>query len=299
MINRRHALSAVGIGLLAACSQEGSSIEKKISEDPSVLDTSKLTAFTLNLESWWYDKPFLERIDLAAKAGFQTAEMWSPVKTGMTISEIASRAKDAGIDIIHSTLDVPKLAAASAGQTRDKVKTSLAQVKELGVKYVTIVGHDNIPGKIYDDMLAPFTDRLAEMAPLLEKANVIGCLEPFNPYNHPAHFLHGSADALKICREINSPNLKINWDLFHMQRAEGNVVHNLRSGLDQCALIQIADSPGRQQPGTGEMNYAYILNAAIEAGFKGPIGLECFPDPSNIDDALKDVTVLGEKLKTV
>lgn len=83
-----------------------------------------------------------------------------------------------------------------------------------------------------------------------------------------------------------------------MQRAEGNVADNLLKGMDQCALIQIADSPGRQQPGTGEMNYSYILGEALKAGFKGPIGLECFPDPKTIDRAVADVAALGASIKS-
>lgn len=290
MINRRHLVGAAGLGLVAACSK-GSDVQMGNS-----VDKTHLTPFTLNLESWWYDKPFLERIDLAAAAGFQTAEMWSPDKPNIPIETMVHRAKDAGIKIIHCTLGVPKLAEATTAETLERVKASIDQVKTLGADYATIVGHDIIPSKSYEEMVEPLQNRLSEIAPLLEDAGIMGCLEPFNPYNHPEHFLHGARDAVRMCREINSPNLKLNWDLFHMQRAEGNVVHNLKEGFDQCALIQIADSPDRRQPGTGEMNYAYILNTAFKMGYKGPIGLECFPDPSNIDQAILDVAALGQRI---
>ena len=222
MINRRQIFGVVGLGLVAGCAKNA-----PVKTENDIIDPAHLTPFTLNLESWWYDKPFLDRIDLAAKAGFQTAEMWDPVKGGIPIKDMLSRAQDAGIKIIHCTLSVPKLAEASREDTIEMVKTSIDQVKELGANYATIVGHDNIPDKTYDQMIGPFQDRLADIAPLLETADIMGCVEPFNPYNHPKHFLHGSKDAVKIIKDINSPNLKLNWDLFHMQRAEGNVVHNL------------------------------------------------------------------------
>ncbi len=303
MINRRQTLgagigAAIGLGVVAGCAK-GTPVSPDTKDpDTKDIDPAHLAPFTLNLEAWWYDQPFLERIDLAAKAGFQTAEMWDPVKAELPIKDMVSRAKDAGIKIIHCTLSVPKLAEASRDETMDMVKTSIEQVKDLGADYATIVGHDNIPGKSYDEMIGPLQDRLADIAPLLEDAGIMGCLEPFNPYDHPEHFLHGSKDAVRICREINSPNLKLNWDLFHMQRAEGNVVHNLREGIDQCALIQIADSPARRQPGTGEMNYSFILKEAFKAGFDGPMGLECFPDPKNMDQAVADIAALGASLET-
>lgn len=296
MINRRQTLGAgiggvVGLGVVAGCAKSA-----PVKTDKDIIDPAHLTPFTLNLESWWYDKPFLERIDLAAKAGFQTAEMWNPIKADIPIKDMVNRAQDAGIKIIHCTLGVPKLAVASRAETMDMVKTSIEHVNSLGAKYATIVGHDNIHGKTYDEMIRPFQDRLAEIAPLLKDAGIMGCLEPFNPYNHPEHFLHGAKDAVRICREINNPNLKLNWDLFHMQRAEGNVVHNLKEGIDQCALIQIADSPARRQPGTGEMDYSFILGEALKSGFDGPVGLECFPDPKNIDQAIADIAALGASL---
>ena len=293
MINRRQIFGVVGLGLVAGCAKNA-----PVKTENDIIDPAHLTPFTLNLESWWYDKPFLDRIDLAAKAGFQTAEMWDPVKGGIPIKDMLSRSQDAGIKIIHCTLSVPKLAEASREDTIEMVKTSIDQVKELGANYATIVGHDNIPDKTYDQMIGPFQDRLADIAPLLETADIMGCVEPFNPYNHPKHFLHGSKDAVKMIKNINSPNLKLNWDLFHMQRAEGNVAHNLQKGIEQAAMLQIADSPGRQQPGTGEMNYSYILNQALAAGFDGPIGLECFPDPKTIDHAVADIAALGASLKS-
>jgi len=260
-------------------------------------DVKSLARFTINLEAWWRDKPFMERVEIAAAAGFQTAEMWSPVKEFVKAQTIRETANAAGIRIIHWTLDVPNFASTPADQALEITKRVLEDVLELQANYATIVGHSDVPDMSRDEMLSRYQDRLAEIAPLLEEAGIIGTVEPFNPYDHPGHFLYGAADAVRICREIGSPNLKMNWDLFHMQRAEGNVVYKLLDGIDQCALIQIADSPYRAQPGTGEMNYAYILNTAIKAGFRGPIGLECFPDTAGMDKAVSDIAALGGQLK--
>ena len=107
----------------------------------------------------------------------------------------------------------------------------------------------------------PLSNALEKVIPILEDGRKMLILEPFNPIDHQGHFLNGSADALKICREINSPFIKINWDLYHMQLTEGNLIANLNDGIDQIGYIQIADVPGRHQPGTGELNYKFIFNA--------------------------------------
>jgi hydroxypyruvate isomerase len=129
--------------------------------------------------------------------------------------------------------------------------------------------------------------------PLAEAAGKILLLEPFNEFNHPGHFIYGSPEALEICRAVDSPHLKLNWDLFHMQRHEGELVQRLRDGIDQIAYFQVADAPDRHQPGTGEVNYEYVFAEARKAGYKGYFGLECWPKDGDNEQAVKDVRAIA------
>jgi hydroxypyruvate isomerase len=300
-LSRRQALAsaagAVGAaGLISACAA-GSANAGPASNDIALPNAgSRLDRFTINIETWWRPAPLTQRIDAAARAGFSTVEMWSLGANQRDPAMLKKYSRDAGLNIIHCTVKVPDVASATPAEMRDAVSASLDKIDLLGARYGTIVGHRLVAGMTHQDMLTAYRDRLAEVAPLFEAAGVIACIEPFNPYNHPGYFINGAKDAVEIARSIGSAHVKLNWDLFHMQRAEGNVVHQLQKGIDQCALLQIADSPDRHEPGTGEMNYTYILNEARRLGFAGPIGLECFPVKGGEDAAIARVRALAESL---
>ena len=156
----------------------------------------------------------------------------------------------------------------------------------------TVVGHAQAAGISHADSISNLAAALETVVPILEDAEKMLILEPFNPVDHQGFFLNGSADALRICRDIDSPSVKINWDLYHMQLTEGNLVANMRDGLDQIGYVQVADVPGRHQPGTGELNYAFIFGAMREMGYSGPIGLECWPDDNGERQAIADLVAL-------
>lgn len=294
-LSRRTAIATVaGAAGLAACAGVPLSAQ---ATTPSPEGGVRLARFSLNLETWWRPLPHKQRIDLAARAGFTTAEMWSLGEGERDPALLKSQARDAGIDIIHCTVNVPQqMAAATTQEVREAVTASLDQITTLGARYATIVGHRDVDGMSKAEMLAVYQDHIAAIAPLFEAAGVILCIEPFNPFNHPGFFIYGASDAVAICRAVNSPNVKLNWDLFHMQRHEGNVVHHLREGFDQIGLIQIADAPDRHEPGTGEMNYGYILSEAFKLGYAGPIGLECFPVRGSEDQAVDRIRTLAAAL---
>jgi hydroxypyruvate isomerase len=95
--------------------------------------------------------------------------------------------------------------------------------------------------------------------------------------DHPGHCLFGSAAAIEICRAVGSPHVKLNWDLYHMQISEGDLCRHLREGFDHVGYVQLADNPGRHEPGTGEIRYERVLRELHELGYRGFVGLECSP----------------------
>ena len=149
---------------------------------------------------------------------------------------------------------------------------------KLDCKRMTVVCGNDQQGMSQEEMHQHIIDALKLVKPIVEEAGVMLILEPMNiRVDHKGHCLYGSEDAVRICREVDSPMIKINWDLYHMQISEGDLCGRLREGFDQVGYIQVADHPGRHEPGTGEIFYPRVYAELQELGYTGPVGLECSP----------------------
>jgi hydroxypyruvate isomerase len=113
---------------------------------------------------------------------------------------------------------------------------------------------------------------LRKGADILEKENIIMVLEPLS--DTPDLFLRNSDQTYMICKGVNSPSCKILFDMYHMQRNEGNIIPNIDRCWDEIAYFQIGDNPGRKEPTTGEMNYKNIFKHIYEKGYRGVLGME-------------------------
>ena len=284
MSTTRRELMAV-LGTLAATSN------LYADQSPQQQSRQLLEGLACNMESWWTDLDFMQRFERAAEAGFSSIEFWEHNKNNRNMNAVATLAKKLDLNIVQFTgWGGPSLADTSHHYDfKETMKLVTEIAHQLNAPMFTVVGHQTLKTISQADSLANLTLALETAAPILEDAKKMLILEPFNPVDHPGHFLNGSADALRICREIDSPFIKINWDLYHMQLTEGNIVKNLYAGIDQVGYIQVADIPGRHQPGSGELNYNFIFNAIEEIGYKGPIGLECWPENNDENRAIEDI----------
>ncbi len=257
-----------------------------------------LSGFSVNLEMWWTELPLEERFAKAAQAGFKHVEFWFVSSWNREAKALGQLAKDAGVKV-SQIVGASKNLGASYGRQDflDSMKSAIEEAQILGTDIVTVTGHEVITNQSHDLSLENYRNNFEAAAPLFEAAKIYAAVEPFNPYDHPGHFINGHADALNMVRLIGSDYVKINWDLFHMQRAEGNVIENLRGGADQICYMQLADSPSRHQPGTGEMDYINIIRAARESGYDGPIGLECVPKDQDNAQAVRDIISLAQRLE--
>src|SRR5690606_7777921 len=150
----------------------------------------------------------------------------------------------------------------------------------------TVVAGNNHPGMTQEQMHRQVINALRRAAPIAEREKVMLILEPMNGRgDHPGHCLYGSPDAVKICREVGSGYVKINWDLYHMQITEGDLCGRLKEGFDQVGYLQLADHPGRNEPGTGEIHYNRVLREAYDLGYRGFVGLECRPKTTELEAA--------------
>lgn len=239
------------------------------------------TKFAVNCEMWWTRLPFLDRIRKTAELGFPAIEFW-PL-AGKDIEGIANLTQELGLEIAQFTawgfkpgMNEPKNHPAVV----QAIKEACVAAKKLKCKMATVVAGDDVPGMTQEEMHRNVVTALKMVAPIAEDNDLTLILEPMNiRVDHKGHCLYGSAPAIRICNEVDSPHVKINWDLYHMQISEGDLCGHLREGFASKRLgyLQLADHPGRHEPGTGEIHYNRVLKEAYDLGYRDAVGLECRP----------------------
>ena len=155
-----------------------------------------------------------------------------------------------------------------------RLKTAVETQKRTGCKWALAV-----PGRFdesldWDYQTANVVENLKRFAGLCEPSGLVIVLEPLNPKDHPGLFLTKMAQAYQICRAVGSPSVKILDDMYHQQITEGNIIPNIDACWDEIAAFHVGDSPGRREPGTGEMNYGNIFKHIHSKGFPGVLCLE-------------------------
>jgi len=151
-------------------------------------------------------------------------------------------------------------------------KQSVDVAKRVNAKWMTVVPgyyENHIPIEI---QTANVIDALRQAAEIFEPHGLVMVLEPLS--DTPELFLRHSYQTFMICKAVKSPSCKILFDMFHMQRNEGNIINNINLCWDEIAYFQIGDNPGRNEPTTGEMNYRNIFKHISEKGYKGILGME-------------------------
>ena len=233
----------------------------------------------VNVEMW-FEGDFATRIREAHGLGFPAIEFWTWKEKdieagaavlrelGMTATQFT--AWGFGEEVNHPDFPVSRFV--------EEIEVCCEVAAKLpGCDWMTVVGGDNIKGLTKEVMHAALIEKLRAAVPVLEKYRKTIILEPMNPFNHPGHCLYGSVDGIAICEAVGSPWVKLNWDLFHMQRYEGNLIDALEKGWPWVGYVQFADSPGRNEPGTGEVNYREVFAAVKRLGYAAPLGAECLP----------------------
>ena len=235
---------------------------------------------------------FCEAIRRVAALGYDAAETY--------------KWKDLDLDAVRKTLDETGVELLSMCTTEFKLtdpayreawveglRESCIAAKKLGVKrLITQVGKDT--GATREAQHASIVAGLKAGAPILEEYGVTVMIEPLNTYvNHPGYYLWSSAEAFEIIKEVNHPNVKVIFDIYHQQVMEGNIIPNILSNLEHIAHLHGAGHPGRHEMQNGESDYRVIMKAVDEAGYTGALGLEYSPLLDPIESLKKAKEIYG------
>ncbi len=237
------------------------------------------------------EQPFLDRIDAVADAGYPAFEFWR--WSGKDIEGILRKKRKYGLAV--SVFGVDPMGGIANIDTKDTFLKGIQDSIEVAHKLecpslLVTVGNEieAVPRRRQHDNVVECL-RLA--APLVEKAHITLALEPLNILvDHKGYYLSTSSEGFEILREVNSPNVKLLYDIYHMQIMEGNLIDTITKNIGSIGHFHVADVPGRHEPGTGEINYANVFSKIDEAGYKGYVGLE-FRPLADSREALR--TVLG------
>ena len=248
--------------------------------------------FAANLTMLYGELDFLERFAAAARAGFTGVEYLFPYAFGE--AQLAERLHAAGLTQVLFNLPAGDWAAGERGiaalpdradEFRAGVPRAIAYAHALGCKQVNCLAGKVPAGADPQRVRTTFVSNVRFAAQALADAGITLLIEPVNTRDIPGFYLSTSAQALAIMDDVGSDNLKLQYDIYHMQRMEGELAGTIEANLPRIGHIQLADNPGRHEPGTGEINYPFLFELFERIGYRGWIGCEYVPRTTT-DDGL-------------
>jgi hydroxypyruvate isomerase len=246
--------------------------------------------FAANLTMLFNELEFLARFEAAAKAGFRGVEYLFPYPFPKErLAEELS--KHQLVQVLHK-LPAGDWAAgergiavnpARVGEFQEGVGKAIEYATALGCKQVNCLAGITPKDVSVEQAQKTFIDNLKFAAPRLAAANIKLLIEPINTRDIPGFFLSGTKQALAIMDEVGSPNLLLQYDIYHMQIMEGDLAPTIQRNLARIAHLQLADNPGRNEPGTGEINYPFLFQFLDNLGYDGWIGCEYKPKTTTLE----------------
>lgn len=240
--------------------------------------------FAANLTFLFTELDFLERFKAAASNGFSGVEYLFPY--GYPKEQLAEALRKNNLKQALFNLPAGNWEAGERGiachpdraaEFKEGVERALEYATPLGCRQINCLAGITPRGIPGPRAREAFVSNLKYAAPRLAGQGIKLLIEPINTYDIPGFFLTTSADALGILDEVGEPNLFLQYDVYHMQMMEGNLANTIAKNRHRIAHIQVADVPGRHEPGTGEINYPFLLRYLNQIGYNGWIGCEYKP----------------------
>lgn len=240
--------------------------------------------FAANLTMLFSEVPFLDRFEQAARAGFKAVEFLFPYPFEKRALVQALQANGL-IQVLHNMpagdWDAGERGIAChpdrVAEFKDGVDRAIDYAQALNCPQVNCLAGKVPKGVSREAAQATFVANLRFAAAKLKMAGIRLLIEPINSYDIPGFFLNRTDQAKSLIDEVGSDNLFIQYDMYHAQRSEGELAATVKKYLTHIGHIQLADNPGRNEPGTGEINYAFMFKHLDAIGYQGWIGCEYKP----------------------
>ena len=246
--------------------------------------------FCANLGFLFPDLPFLDRFAVAAKAGFAAVEYASPYE--YPAADLRARLADNGLQQVLINSPAGDRARGERGfaclpgrerDFRDGVALALDYAGALGCKLVHVMAGVPPADLPYDTTLALYAQNIAWAGERAQTAEIRLTIEPLNPHDAPGYLLRTQEQGAAVVEAVGRDRIGLQFDLYHCQTAQGNVTARLQALMPVIAHMQLADVPGRHEPGTGEIGWDFVLRRIDELGYRGWIGCEYNPAGDTIE----------------
>lgn len=246
--------------------------------------------FSANISFLFNEHPFLERFAAAKTAGFHAVEFHFPYEFDLDV--LAEAVLTSGMEVVLFNLPAGSPAEWAHGgrgiachpdrvdDFNSGVEKAIAYALALGCKRLNCLAGMAPRGVSLAVAEATLVSNLRLAAQQASDAGIELVIEPLNTIDNPGFLVPTSAQALAIIDAVGSNNLRLQYDVYHAQVMEGNLVNSLRTQLSRIGHIQLADNPGRHEPGTGEINFPFLLSELDRFGYRGWIGCEYIPRTS-------------------
>ncbi len=250
--------------------------------------------FCTNLSMLWKEADFTERFERAKEAGFTAVEFWWP--SGEDLDQVQSAIDDSGLEVALFNFDAGDMPNGDRGlvsdpdrkqEFRDNVPVALELARKVSCPRLNALVGLEIDGMDREEQLELATENVAWAAEQAAEHGIEIMIEAVNTFENGPYLLSTTKAAADFVQRVGRENVKLQYDAYHMQRMEGNVVATLREHVDGITHVQVADSPDRGEPGTGEMNYRYIFGVIDELPYNGWIGLEYKPTTESTEESLE------------
>ena len=243
-----------------------------------------MSKIDLNLQFLFNEYDVIDRYKKAAELGFKFVELQNPYN--IDLDELKPLINDLGLKQVLVNVDVLD---DSTGETnialnpskkdvfKSRIDNSIKYCDELDVNVINCIPGPKIQDLESSIQYDTFVENLIYAAPLFESCNTKLLMEPINIYDQPGFFINNSTDGAKVVRDVDHNNFGLQYDVYHMQLMEGNLMNNIKKYISIIGHFQIADVIGRNEPGTGEINYHTIFKHIDDLGYDGFIGAEYKP----------------------
>jgi hydroxypyruvate isomerase len=239
---------------------------------------------SVNLDFLFAEVPFLERFERAAAAGFTSVECHWSWRGNVDAVADALRTTRLRLDAMNvwggNYPGGDRGFASDPGRSaafREALEEALEAAAKLGGPKLHILAGNRLEDIEVAEQYEAMVEAYVWAAERLADTGRLGLIELLNPVDNPTYILESIDDVNELIDAVESPDLRIQFDVYHLQRTSGEIIPTIRRVKDRIGHVQIADAPGRNQPGTGEINYRNVLAALDEVGYEGRVGLEYRP----------------------